>query len=296
MTTQMIRAIFDRAWKGFGDHQVPRLSAALTFYLMLSLSPMVLLLTVGAGLFYDAHFLQAGLQHEVGHAIGREQGSFIATLFPKGNKESNIIATLFSLLIMMYAASGFFEQLHDSVNLIWGAKSHSGIRSAIIRKLAAMLMVILGAAVFIGWIVLDAWLGYARRSTALPQGLGHMHIWRVVGFVISLGFWSLIFAGAFRLLPHQKLSIKDVVLAAVVTTVLFAVGQFILSLYFSYSSIASANGSAGAIIMILLWVYYSSQIFFVGVEISHAYAYLYGSLRESTPEHELTPSIAGTVT
>jgi membrane protein len=285
MTVEMLVPVFKKAFKGWGEDQVPRLSASFTFYLLLALSPMLLFFVAATGLVMHSPSIREGLIAQIKDAMGEAQAGFISSLMTSTqSKGAGILATLFGLVVALFGASGLFEQLRESVNTIWGVKSQPcGVWSMVLRKFVAFLMVILGGLVMAGWLILDARLHYLNKNYMISAPLP---IWQTLSFVVSWAFWSVVFAGALKYLPERPLQWRDVWLPAFVTSLAFALGKYLLSLYFSYSSVNVSYGSAGAVVLLLLWVYYSAQIFFFGVELTEAYALAFGSLKGQEEKHE----------
>lgn len=283
MTVEMLRPVFARAWKDWQEDQVPRLSAALTFYLMLALSPLLLFIVAATGLALQQHGGQNPIAEHliasVRSSLGADQADFVKSIIHSSrSKGAGIAASLIGLVVALFGASGIFQQLQESVNSIWEVKTEiSGIKAAIMGKLVAALMVIIGGLVLIGWLGLDAWLRIERKNLG---GTGTFPVRQILSFLAAWAFWTPIFASIFRWLPNRRVAWNDVWLGAITTSFAFALTKYLLSLYFSFSSVSVSYGSAGAVVVLLLWAYYLSQLFFYGVELTRAYAFTYGSCRE----------------
>ncbi len=190
------------------------------------------------------------------------------------------------MIVSLYGASGLFEQLRDSVNAIWGVKPLArGIRQIVLSKLTAFLGVLVGGAMIVAWVLFDAWLHYVRHHYSLTLPF-QFPVWQVASFIGTCALTTPAFALTFKLLPCKELRWRDVWLPAVITGLLFAIGKFVLGWYLSLSTSNASYGTAAALIVILLWAYYSSQIFFFGVELSEQYATQYGSLKGQGQDHE----------
>lgn len=290
MTVEMLKPVFQNAWTGWGKDQVPRLSAALTFYVMLALSPLVLLFVSVAGFIFGTGNAKEQILNQIRGSMGDSSADFLATLIAGHSAGTGILATVFGFAILIFGASGVFEQLRDSMNAIWRVEPQNcGFITIVLRKITAVLMVLVVAGLLISWLGIDAYLSYLHKyKFAHPN----VPFWEMVSFVVGVVFWSLVFAVAYRFLPAKKIAWRDVGLAAFLTALLFTVGKYLLSLYFAMSAVSAGYGSAGAIVLILLWVYYNSQIFFLGAEVACAYAHEYGSLKneELPPETHVLPS------
>ena len=281
MTVEMLRPVFARAFKYWNEDQAPRYAAAITFYLMLAMSPLLLFFVGASSLILQSGNGQNPLKTElldtVSHSLGSAQGAFLQGIIDSNHSRgSGYFATIFGLVVALFAASGLFQQLRLSVNDIWRVRSKSdGIKGVIWSKAVSVVMVLAVGIILLGWLVFDAWLRIVRRSIQEPSGLP---LKSFISFILSWAFWTPVYAFMLKWLPERKLEWKDVWLGGIVTSFAYSVSKYILSLYFSYSSV-SLTGTAGAIVVILLWAYYSSQIFFYGVELSRSYAESYGSLK-----------------
>lgn len=303
MTLETAKNIFIKAFQGWNKDQVPRLSAALTFYLLLSLSPMLLFLVAATGLLQQSEEFRTQLLQSVTEGLGKAQADLIDTLLKHaGAGGTGIVATILGLLVSLFGASGLFEQLRDSVNAIWGVQPTSrGIVAIVMGKLAAFVMVLAGGAIVVGWVIFDAWLHYMRRHYPLNATFGVSHqfsfpLWQVISLVATWILITPVFGAMFKYLPCKQLTWKDVQLPAFVTGLLFSLGKLGLGLYLSFSTGNASYGSAGAVVVLLLWAYYSAQIFFFGVELTEQYALQRGSLMGEHEEHRnrvLPEGVAG---
>lgn len=294
MTVEMFRAVLADAYRRFGEDQVPRLSAALSFYLMLALAPMLLLLVATLGFLMGEDTFRESFLNQVKGSMGDAQAAFLESIMATRNATgTGILASIFAFGVMLFGASGLFEQLRDSVNAIWGIKPKScGFVAMALRKAVSVVLVIIGAIVLGGWMTLDARIHYLQQYKPIGV-LANLPLWQIASAAVSILFWTAIFGAAFRYLPEKFVAWKDVTLGAFLTSTLFTLGKYVLSYYFAYSSPSAAYGSAGAIVLILLWAYYSSQIFFFGVEFCDVYAHKYGTMMEEPHDDENAVGSAG---
>jgi membrane protein len=178
-----------------------------------------------------------------------------------------------SLLVTFFSASNLFVALQESVNTIWGIQQKvSLVRGLILTRVSAFLAVMFFGLVVLGWLTLDSWLGWLERHTQGFQG------WQAVSFVVTLLFLTFVFGIAFKQLPANRLQWSDVWPGAFVTALGFGLSKLLLAMYFAFANVSAAYGSAGALVVLLLWIYYTSQIFFFGVELTYTYAHTRGSL------------------
>ncbi|MCO5295408.1 MAG: YihY/virulence factor BrkB family protein [Fimbriimonadaceae bacterium] len=273
--------VFLDAGEGYGRHRANRMAAAFTFYTLLSISPL-LLVAIGVGsMFMDEATVRNAVLEMVSESFGKAQSDFLHTLIVQtASQHTGLAATLISLPVMLWGASAMFGHLHEATNVIWGSfDRRGGLKGFALQRLAAIVIVLLMGVILVAWMSLDAALAVAvsHARTYLDPSFP---LYRGVSFLAGLAFWGVVFALFLRALPAPALRFKDVALGASVVSFGFGVGRHLVSLYFQYSNFSAAYGAAGAVVALLLWTYFSASLFFFGVELSRAYAYRHGSLRE----------------
>ncbi|HSH81728.1 MAG TPA: YihY/virulence factor BrkB family protein, partial [Herpetosiphonaceae bacterium] len=226
---------------------------------------------------------------QVSGILGEEGGSAIGEMIQGARKPSTgIIATVIGLVTLLFGASGVFGQLHDALNTIWEVqpKPGRGILGMIRDRFVSFTM-ILGVG-FLLMISLVVSAGLSAFGEILGSFLpGPELLLQAINLIVSLGVITVLFALIFKVLPDADIAWGDVWIGAFVTALLFTVGKFALGLYLGKSDVASAYGAAGSLIIILLWIYYSSQILFLGAEFTQVYANTYGS--RVVPDEDAVP-------
>jgi len=279
---QFARELFTKTFANWSEDNVPRLAAAFSFYAVLSLAPLLVLAVVAAGLFYGQGEAQTELLRQAQGAVGRQGASLLKELIENANKPgATAIATIFSLVVTFFSASNLFIQLNEAVNAIWGIKQEGSMfRNLILSRVAAFLGVVVFGLVVLGWLTLDAWLQWLHRNTGELAGAEQVSVtlWKFLSFAVTLLVLTGAFGVSFKGLPKGRVQWSDVWLPAFVTALGFAVSKLLLSYYFGFAGVATAYGSAGALVVILLWIYYTSQIYFFGVEMVYTYSHTRGSL------------------
>jgi len=256
----------------------PRLGASLAYYTMLSVAPLLVIVTTIAGLAYGREAAQGQLVYEMKDMVGPEGAQAIQAMMQNANQPTTgIISSVIGVVVLLLGAAGVFIELQDSLNLIWGAtsKAPSGIWGFIRTRLLSFLMILV-----IGFLLLVS-LAVTAGLSALGKYLGGpdpTFLFQAVNFVVSLGVITLLFALIFRWLPDVHIAWRDVWIGAAITAVLFTIGKFAIGLYLGNSSIGSAYGAAGSLAVFLVWVYYSAQILYFGAEFTQVYARRFGSL------------------
>ncbi|CAA9233728.1 MAG: Inner membrane protein YihY, formerly thought to be RNase BN [uncultured Chloroflexia bacterium] len=277
-----MKGIFDLVKKVFSDwseDRAPRLGAALAYYAVFSLAPLLVLLIGIAGLVFGQEAVQSRVMAQVGGILGEQGGSAIGEMIQGARKPSTgIIATVIGLVTLLFGASGVFGQLHDALNTIWEVqpKPGRGILGMIRDRFVSFTM-ILGVG-FLLMISLVVSAGMSAFGEVLGGFLpGPEILLQAINLVVSLAVITVLFALIFKVLPDAEIAWGDVWIGAFVTALLFTIGKFALGLYLGKSDVASSYGAAGSLIIILLWIYYSSQILFLGAEFTQVYANTYGS-------------------
>lgn len=268
------KLVKDAALK-FVDDRGPELGAALTFYTALSLSPLVLVVVAIAGFVYGEDAARGELVEQLRDVVGREGATVIEQLVARSASTSQgTAAAVFAFVVLFFGASGVFVQLQSALNAIWrvpGEKSEGGIWSMVRRRLLSIMLVCGTAFLLLASLVVSAVLSAINDRIAgwVP---GTSVLAEVGNFVITFGLLMGLFAMILKGLPAKDLAWSDVWLGAAVTAGLFSVGKYLIGLYLGHAAVGSAYGAAGAFVVLLVWLYYSSQILLFGAELTFVYA------------------------
>ena len=270
----LIRATF-KEWR---DDNASRLAAALAYYTTFSLAPLLVLVIAIAGLLGGQQAAQNEVMAQVQGLLGVEGRNFIQDMITAASKPSTgLVATLLGGLTLLFGALGAFGELQDSLNTIWEVKPlppmnlADGIRRFIVGRLLSFALV-----VGVGFLLLIS-LVISAGLAALGTYIGGFNIFsegilQLVNFLISFAFVTLMFMMIFKVLPQVKIRWRDVWLGAAVTSLLFNIGKLLIGFYLGRSQVATTFGAAGSLAIILLWIYYSAQILFLGAEFTQVYA------------------------
>jgi membrane protein len=271
----MIRQTF-REWS---EDKVPQLGAALAFYTALSIAPL-LVITLGIVAFFLGTEAAGGqITQQLGALVGEEGGKAIEDMIASANKPTEgIVATVLSVVTLLFGASGVFGQLQSALNTIWGVKPKPdrGIWGIVRDRFLSFTMVMGMAFLLLVSLVITASIASLGSFFGNPPD-SLKWIAQAVNFVVSFGVITLLFALMFKLLPDVKMAWRDVWLGAILTAALFTIGKLAIGLYLGRSSMASSYGVAGSFVVLLVWVYYSAQILFFGAELTQVYANQFGS-------------------
>jgi membrane protein len=251
-----------------------RLAAALAYYTVLSLAPLLVLAVSVAGLVFGQEAARGQIANELAAVVGPQAGKGIETMLANAKSpEDGTIGSIVGVVALMFGASGVFGELQASMNRIWNveAKPGKGVWGYLRQRFFSFSMVLGVAFLLLVSLVLSAALTAvgAYFSHALPGGEA---LWQVLNFVLSLAVITLVFALIFKVVPDVKIAWRDVWIGAAVTAGLFTVGKFGLDMYLGRASVASPYGAAGSLIVLVIWVYYAAQILFMGAEFTQVYA------------------------
>ena len=246
--------------------------AAVAFYTATSLAPVLLIVIAVAGLVFGREAAQHAITAQLGGLMGQQTGALLDTAIKQGgSKSSDILATVIGIVTLIVTASGVFGEVQSALNVIWKAKPRGSTVSRLIRARAASLglVTVMGFLLMVSLAVSAGLTAFGNQLNAvLPFG---KLIVTVINILISLALISFLFAAVFKVLPDRHLRWHDVITGAVATAVLFTIGKSLIGWYIGSSAVASSYGGAGGLIVLLLWVYYSAQIFLLGAEFTKVY-------------------------
>ncbi|HEY6517569.1 MAG TPA: YihY/virulence factor BrkB family protein [Steroidobacteraceae bacterium] len=273
-------ALIKDAANGWSDHRASRIGAALAFYTVFSLGPILLLAVVVAGFFFGQSAARGEIHQQISNFIGAQAAAEVQAVLLRAHRPvAGVVATAISVVTLLFSADTALVELKSGLDEIWSVPVRSRrwywdyLRS---RLLSIALILALGF-LLLASLLFSAALGALE---ALSRGIFIVGVvLRSTNSLISFGLAVLLFATVFKVLPSVKLAWKDVAIGALITAVLFAVGKYAIGLYLGSSTIASTYGAAGSVIVVLLWVYYCAQVFLLGAELTRAYACRFGSRR-----------------
>src|SRR5918996_1887648 len=282
MTLSELRQLMVAATHSWIEDRAPSMGAAIAYYTVFSLAPMLLLVIVIAGLAFGQEAAEGAIIGQMSELMGRQGAVAVQAMITSADKSgSNIVASVVSLVLLAVAATSVFGELQSSLYVIW--KAAPPPRSTLISLLRTRLLS-LSLIVGIAFLLLVS-LMVSAALTAFAGFLNRIFphldlILRLINIVLSFSVTAALLAMIYKLLPDTRIEWADVAIAAVTASVFFTLGKFGISLYIGSRNVASAYGAAAALVIILLWVYYAAQIFLFGAEFAKAYAERYGSHRD----------------
>lgn len=282
------------AANSFIDDEALTRGAAIAFYTATSLAPVLLIVIAIAGLVYGQEAAQGAITAEFSELMGRQTAELLQTAVASSkSKSSGFIAAAIGIVTLIVTASGVFGEMQAALNKIWKAEPQGTTVGRLVRARAKSLGLVaaLGFLLVVSLAVSAALTAFEGRiNAALPFGGA---ILSALNVIVSLALISFLFAAVFKVLPDRDLEWRDVAVGAVITAVLFIIGKSLIGWYIGSSAIASTYGAAGGLIVLLLWVYYTSQIFLFGAELANAYATHRGHERASLKHQgEVRPAAA----
>ena len=279
ITGRALGAVLRRAVTGWWNDNVPHLGAALSYYTLFSLAPILIVAIAIAGLAFGAEAVRGEIVHQIDGLVGREGGLAVqAMLQGAARPSSSIPATIIGVITFFLGATGAFLELQTALNTIWRVKpksSGSWLHVLVMQRLISFALV-----VGVGFLLLTSLL-VSTALAALHRYMGDTYpgvaiLWEALNVIVSLAVITLLFAMIYKVLPDVELAWRDVWVGGLVTAGLFSIGKSVIGLYLGTSGLSSTYGAAGSVIVLLVWVYYSSQIVLLGAEFTREYVAEFG--------------------
>jgi membrane protein len=287
----------------WSEDKASRLAAALSYYTIFSLAPLMVIIIAITSLFLGEEAARGAISGQIDQLIGQQGALAVedlvqnANFFTQNNKRTSILATLVGVATLLLGATGVFGQLYDALNTIWEVQpitNKKGIIASVIEILQQRflsLTMVLG----IGFLLLVS-LVFSALVAGLTEMIGQVIpaqelFGYVLDFVLSVSLISVLFALMFKFVPDARIAWRDAFMGGVVTALLFTLGKILIGIYLGNSGTASSFGAAGSLVLILLWVYYSAQILFLGAEFTQVYARTVGHGIEPNEDAILLPDM-----
>lgn len=270
-----------QAFQEWNQDKASQLAAALAYYTIFSLAPLLILAIAVAGLFFDSDAVRDQLMSQVESLIGGTGADFVRTVLDNANQpgqNSGWIASGLSIVLLLVGATGVLAQLQLALNAIWNieARPDKGVFNLIrARVLSLGMIIVIGFLLLVSLVVSSVIAGFSGYLYTLAPGLDALV--QFLNFAVGFGMVTLLFAAMFKYLPDAVIAWRDVWFGAAATAVLFSIGKYLIGLYLGNSSFGSSYGAAGSVIILLVWVFYSAQILFYGAELTQVYSRRFGS-------------------
>jgi len=268
-------SLLKNSFTSWQEDHASQMAASIAYYAIFAVTPTLLLLIAFAGVFFETSVVQHQLIGQISQYVSPRVADSVAAILSSAHQSPRSgLAVLISLLVMLIGATGFVLALQDAFNLIWHVetkKTENNIWMIVFKRAVSVLFILVMGILFIASVIASTVLS-AFMQNLVTQIPSLQIILPIVDFIVSFLIVLVLFAGLFKFLPDVRVGWKDVWIGSLITALLFTIGKSLLGWYLGSSNATSAYGAAGSLIILLLWVYYSAQILFFGVEITKVYA------------------------
>lgn len=273
-------ALLKESFKDFSDDECPRMAAALSYYTIFSLPPLLILILTLVGVFMDPADVQGALARQIEALMGPSGAEGVQTMIAQTERPGRGVAAVLGIGALLFGATGAFIQLQAALNRAWEVEpdpKQGGLKNFVFKRLLSLGMVL-----SIAFLLLVS-LAVSAALSAFSGALGRMlpgspgPLFQALSFGVSFAVITLLFACIFKVLPDARIAWRDVWVGAFVTALLFTLGKFALGLYLGRSNPGEAYGAAGSLALILVWIYYSAMILLFGAEFTQSWAMHKGS-------------------
>jgi membrane protein len=279
MHPKAVLDVIKEAASRWSEDRASRLAAALAYYAVFALAPSLIIIIFVVGQVLGESTVRQEILTQIQNTVGSNGADLVRTMIQsKGNLGSGILATGIGVVTIILGAVGLFSHLQSSLNTVWNVeiKKGSGIKVTILTRLLSFAAIVGLGVLFMLLLVLSTALSLVQGylGSTLP---GSHYVWQLANYGLSFVGVTLVVGVIFKVLPDAVVPWRDLWFGAVVTGLLLSVGNVLIGLYLGHASPASSYGAAGAFVALLLWIYYSAQIFLFGAELTEVYADKYGS-------------------
>ncbi|MEF2279376.1 YihY/virulence factor BrkB family protein [Deinococcus sp. YIM 134068] len=267
----------------FGQDKAPRLAAAIAYYALFSLAPLLLFAVAVAGFFLSDETVVTNLlgpESLLALNLGEQAASFLRELIAnqEGLQRGSLIATVLGFVTLFLGATGLFVQLQDALNSLWGADPPppQGALAIVKSRVLSFVLILVIGLVLLAFLGLNTYLASVAQQLGDIIGAGAIFV-RLGTLALGVGLLTLVFAAVYKVLPSVRLEWREVWVGSAVTAVLFTLGQLAIGLYLGRAAPGSVFGAAASLVILMLWLYYSGMIFFFGAEVTWVYSQKYGT-------------------
>ncbi|MDX1994597.1 MAG: YihY/virulence factor BrkB family protein [bacterium] len=272
--------LFRQTFEKWNADQAPRQAAALAYYTVFSLAPLLIVVIALAGAVFGEEAIRNQIAGQIQDTVGEDAASLVQDLIANANqRDEGAVSTVLGVVTLLLGSIAIFSNLQATLNIIWKVdkpKPKAGIVNTVLMTLQQKLwsfglLLVVGLLLMIS-LVANTFIAVIS-NTLFERLPGEQFLLNAVGFTFAWFVTALLFALIYKVLPDARIAWREVAVGAGVTALLFSIGRLVLSLYLANSSTASAYGAAGSIVVLLLWVYYSAQIVLFGAEFTYVYAH-----------------------
>lgn len=278
-TAKKIGHLIAETFNEFISDNAIKLAAALSYYTIFSLPPLLIIIIGLSGIFFGAEAVRGEIFGQINGLVGNAAALQIQeTIKNVKLSNSNVFTTTIGVIILLVGASGVFAEIQDSINFIWGikAKPKRGLIKFIKNRIMSFSMIgSVGFLLLVG-LIINSLMDVLNKKLASHFPLDTIYLIYVINIITVFMIITLLFTVIFKTLPDGRVVLRDCIIGASFTAFLFMIGKFAIGAYLGSSAVASVYGAAGSVILILVWVYYSAMILYFGAEFTKVYAYTHG--------------------
>ncbi|GEM47087.1 hypothetical protein DC3_27220 [Deinococcus cellulosilyticus NBRC 106333 = KACC 11606] len=272
------------AVQAFSLDNVPRMGAALAYHTIFTIGPLLILAVGIAGLFLETESIKQNIYNQMSEGFGSNFANSMQSVLEL-TSQAGLPATISGVVILLWTASNFFIHLQDALNTIWDIKpKHTDILHLVVGRLMSAILAIVLGLLMVAFLTANVYVTAfaAEHFGFIPYA---PFLLKLGSLILSILVFTVLFGVLYRFLPNIRLSWQDVSFGAGITAILFVIGQYAISLYIARFSPANTFGAAGTLVVFMLWVYFSAQLFFFGAEVTWAYSNKFGTIAARTAAH-----------
>jgi membrane protein len=285
--------IVRQSLQAWSDDNASQVAAAIAYYTIFSIPPLLIITMAITGSLFNSDIAQSQVIAQIGGVTGPQTAEFVRSLLENSTQSSNSpLASLISIVVLLAGASGLFFQIQSALNLIWDVpeKQTRSFRHTLRTHFLSYLMVLTIGFLLLIFLILSAvvsiLIGYMNGNTQ------NIFLAEVTNFLVLYVTITILFSFIYRVIPDKEISWTDVWLGSAVTALLFMLGRYAIGFVLSLGQTTTAFGTAGSLIVLLLWIYYSAQIFLLGAEFTHLYSKKFGSRKKTEANKDPLPDKA----
>ncbi|MBS1687579.1 MAG: YihY/virulence factor BrkB family protein [Bacteroidetes bacterium] len=272
--------VLKNTFSGFSNDKVTKLSASLAYYTVFSMGPLLVVLISLCGFFFKRDAVEGKVYAVLRDFVGNDTAIQLQEIIKNASVSSKgTIAATIGVIVLLIGATTVFGEIQDSINMIWGLKpkpKRGWILMLQNRFLSFSVIISLGFLLLVSLAISGIIESISTRLQAYFPNVTVV-VFYIINLLLTMGISMLIFAVIFKVLPDARIRWKDVIVGAIITAALFIIGKFCISIYISKAQVGSTYGAAGSLVVLLVWIYYSSIILYMGAEFTKAYAVKYGA-------------------
>jgi membrane protein len=272
--SQQLSVLLEETYTEWSKDNASQLGAALAFYTIFSLAPILIIIVAVVGFVLGKESVQTYILAELAKVIGQDNGAYVMSVIQSSYQAgSGLRATLIAIALILVGSTTVCMMLKNALNTMWGVNGRpSGLLNYLKERITSSFIILVAGVFLLLSMLISSVISTISNFVNIP-----FFLFTTIDNIISIILLTFLFSMLYKMLPDVRISWGDVWVGGAVTAVLYTLGKFLLGLYLARSTVSSAYGAAGSLVVLLLWVYYSAQIIFLGAEFTQVYARKYGS-------------------